>query len=372
MKGEAMENNPVRQDRLKARKARFTGWPFWLQTLLVAGLAAAPLVLPSFRVMDVLAKVIIFTVVVASFDLILGYTGQLSLGHAMFFGIGAYSLALVIYHSGEPRWYHFFLAAGLAITISVVLAVVIAFFSLRVKAIFFAMMTLALAEFSHILAIQWYGLTMAEDGVSFKLPGILGVGWSSGAFLNTEINGRLITYYVILVCAVLLFCGLLRFVHSPVGRVLQGIRENEPRAIALGFRTFRYQTLSIVFGSAVASLGGLLFAMWLRYVNPESVLATPIMLNILLMVIIGGLGTLHGAIIGAAFLQAAEAWLPDIQKVAVAVFPKVDWVQRLSERWILYFGILFVLVVFFFPKGFMGTARDMLRGGSRGREDKHA
>jgi branched-chain amino acid transport system permease protein len=368
-----MEQTPVQLDRFNAGKNKYRGLSFWVQMALVAGLAVAPLILPSFRAMDVLAKVMIFTVVVASFDLILGYTGQLSLGHAMFFGIGAYSVALVIYHAGSPHWYHLILAAGIAILISVVLAVIIAFFSLRVKAIFFAMMTLALAEFTHILAIQWYDLTMAEDGVSFKLPGILSVNWQGGTFFNTEINGRLITYYLILVVSVLLFVGLLRFVHSPVGRVLQSIRENEPRSIALGFRTFRYQTLSVVFGSVVASIGGMLFALWLRYVNPESVLATPIMLNILLMVIIGGLGTLYGSIVGAAFLQVAEAWLPGIQKVAVTVFPKVDWIQRLAERWILYFGILFVLVVFFFPKGFVGTARDMIRGGKKGRKDgKHA
>ena len=352
---------PVRIEREREQRTRFTRPTFLIQVLLVLGLAVTPLLVPSFRVMDVLAKVIILTVAVASFDLILGYTGQLSLGHAMFFGIGAYSLGLVIYHSGSPQWYHLVLAPVIAIGISVALAVVIAFFSLRVKAIFFAMMTLALAEFAHILAIQWYGLTLAEDGVSFKLPGVLSVAWSGGTVWGTEINGRLLTYYLILVVAVLLFIGLLRFVRSPVGRVLQSIRENEPRSIALGFRTFRYQTFSIVFGSSVASLAGVLFALWLRYVNPESVMSTPLMLNILLMVIIGGMGTLYGSFIGAAFLQTAEAWLPDLQKLAVALVPGNQIVQRLAERWILYFGIMFVLVVFFFPKGFVGTARDMIK-----------
>ncbi len=365
------ELTPVQEDRLLTRQTRFTGGWFWVQIALIAALAVAPLVLTSFRVMDVLAKIMIFTVVVASFDLILGFTGQLSLGHAMFFGFGAYSMALVIYHSHSPHWYHLFAAAGIAILLSVVLALVVAFFSLRIKAIFFAMMTLALAEFSHILAVQWYDLTMAENGVSFKLPGILSVGWKAGTFLRAEVNGRLMVYYLILIVSILLFVGLLRFVQSPVGRVLQGIRDNEPRAIALGFRTFRYQTLSIVFGSVVASLGGILFAMWLRYVNPDSVLATPVMLNILLMVIIGGLGTLHGAIVGAAFLQIAEAWLPDIQKVTLALFPHAEIVQRLAERWILYFGVLFVLVVFFFPRGFVGTVRLKLRANKGGREKQH-
>jgi branched-chain amino acid transport system permease protein len=355
------EPTPVQKDRAAWRRTRFRNTSVLLQLLVMVILTLAPLLVPSFRVMDVLAKVMIFTIAVASFDLILGYTGQLSLGHAMFFGIGAYSLALVIYHSAAPHWYHIVLAAGVAIAISVVLAVVIAFFSLRVKAIFFAMMTLALAEFAHILAIQWYDLTLAEDGVSFKLPGVFAVGWSGGKIFGTDINGRLMVYYFILITMVLLFVGLIRFVRSPVGRVLKSIRENEPRSIALGFRTFRYQTFAIVFGSAVASLAGILFAMWLRYVNPESVMATPVMLNILLMVIIGGLGTMYGSMIGAAFLQVAEAWLPELQNVAQAVLPDVQIIQRLAERWILYFGILFVLIVFFFPKGVVGTARELMK-----------
>jgi len=110
----------------------------------------------------------------------------------------------------------------------------------------------------------------------------------------------------------------------------------------------------------VASLAGVLFAMWLGYVNPTSVLGIPVMLNVLLMVIIGGMGTLYGSIMGAAFIQVAEAWLPDLQKLAMLLLPGVEMAQRLAERWILYFGILFILVVIFFPKGIVGTARDVI------------
>jgi branched-chain amino acid transport system permease protein len=223
------------------------------------------------------------------------------------------------------------------------------------------MMTLALAEFADILAVQWYDLTRAEDGVSFKLPGIFSLDWPGTNFLGLEINGRIMTYYFILVVSVLLFIGLLKFVRSPVGRVLKAIRDNEPRATALGYHTFRYQVLAIVFGSAMASLTGILFAMWLRYVNPGSVLSMPIMLNVLLMVIIGGLGTMYGSIVGSAFIKIAEAWLPDLQKVAKGLLPHVEVAHRLAERWILYFGVLFILVVFFFPKGFVGTAKEMIR-----------
>jgi len=355
------KQTPVQKERLREHRRRFTKPTLLLQLALVAFLLLAPILFPSFRLQDMAAKIVIFAVVVASFDLILGYSGLLSLGHSMFFGLGAYSLALVIHHSGGGHWYHFILAPAIACGLSIVLAVVIAFFSLRVKAIFFAMMTLALAEFANILAITWYDVTMAEDGVSFKLPGVLDVGYTAGSFMGVELNGRLITYYLILATAVVLFVGMLRFVRSPVGRVLKGIRDNQPRAEALGYKTFRYQTLSIVFSCCMASMAGILYAMWLRYVAPESVLGiNTVMLPILLMVIIGGLGTLYGSIVGAAFIKITETWLPEMQKWAVALFPQTEVVHRMAERWILYFGILFILVVFFFPKGFVGTAREMM------------
>ncbi|RJR17734.1 MAG: branched-chain amino acid ABC transporter permease [Desulfobacteraceae bacterium] len=355
------ELTPVQKQRLREQHRRFSSPAFLVQLALIGILLVIPLAFSSFRVIDVVAKIMIFAVFVASYDLLLGYSGLLSLGHSMFFGIGAYCLALVIYHLGPPSWYHILLATGVALTLSISMAVVIAFFSLRVKAIFFAMMTLALAEFADILAIQWYDLTRAEDGVSFKLPGIFSLDWTGTSFLGLEITGRITTYYFILVVSVFLFIGLLKFVRSPVGRVLKAIRDNEPRATALGYRTFRYQVLAIVFGSAMASLTGILFAMWLRYVNPGSVLSMPIMLNVLLMVIIGGLGTMYGSIVGAAFIKIAEAWLPDLQKVAKGLLPHIEVAHRLAERWILYFGILFILVVFFFPKGFVGTAKEIIR-----------
>ena len=351
---------PVQKSRLEEYRTRFTRPTFLLQIALIVVLAVIPVTFSSFRVIDVVAKIMIFTIAVASFDLILGYTGLLSLGHAMFFGIGAYSMALVVYHSDGPQYYQFILAPLVALGLSIVVASVIAFLSLRVKAIFFAMMTLALADFADILAMQWYDLTRAEDGVSFKLPGIFDVKWVGGTFLGAEVNGRMMTYYLILIVSVLLFIGLLRFVRSPVGRVLKSIRENEPRSTALGYKTFQYQAFSIVFGSSMAALSGILFAMWLRYVNPESSLSTPIMLNILLMVIIGGLGTLYGSIIGTAFIMITQTWLPEMEQLAAEIFPKAEIIQRLAERWVLYFGILFILVVFFFPKGIVGTARDYM------------
>jgi branched-chain amino acid transport system permease protein len=350
---------PVQAQRLAEAQRRYTRPAFLVQLALLAVLIACPLIFHSFRVMDVVVKIMIFAVAVASFDIIIGYTGIISFAHGLFFGLGAYAVGLVAYYAKTPQYHHLLLGMLLAVAMAVVLAVVIAFFSLRVKAIFFAMMTLAVAEFGHILGYQWSSLTMGEDGVSFKMPGILNVNWADGAILGVPLNGRLVTYYVILVLSVLLFIGILRFVRSPVGRVLKSIRDNEQRSIALGYRIFRYRMLSTVFGSTLAAIAGGLFAMWLNYVNPDTVLGIPLMLNILLMVIVGGLGTIYGGIVGAAFINIAETWLPDLQKVTAKLLPGSEVLQRLSERWILYFGILYVLVVLFFPKGVMGSLRDM-------------
>ncbi|MCF6248475.1 MAG: branched-chain amino acid ABC transporter permease [Desulfobacula sp.] len=332
----------------------------YIQMSVVILFTIIPFIYPSFRLMDVMAKILIFTIVVASFDLLLGYTGILSFAHGMFFGIGAYSVALILYYSSTPAWYHIVLAVIVSLLISIAIALIISFFSLRVKAIFFAMLTLALAEFAHILGVQWTGLTGGEDGISFVLPSIFNFNQSLGNLFNTQINGRLIVYYLILICTIVLFAGLLRFIRSPLGRVLKSIRENEQRTIALGYQTFGYQIYSIVFSAAIASLGGILFAMWLCYVNPDSVFHTAIMVNILLMVLIGGMGTLYGSIIGAGFLIITENWLPELLKAIAALTPDNLIVRSMADRWQLYFGILFVLVVIFFPKGVIGTTRSFL------------
>ena len=319
-----------------------------------------PWIVPSFRVMDVMAKIMIFTIVVASFDLLLGYTGILSFAHGMFFGIGAYSIALILYYSKTPAWYHILCAAGVSIVISMVISLMISFFSLRVKAIFFAMLTLALAEFAHILGVQWTGLTGGEDGISFTLPGIFNFNQTLGTLFNTQVNGRLMIYYFILIIAIFLFAGMLRFIRSPLGRVLKAIRDNEQRTIALGYKTFRYQTCSIVFSACIASLAGILFAMWLCYVNPDSVFHTAVMVNILLMVLIGGMGTLYGSLIGAGFFIVTENWLPGLLKSLAGLASDSIILANMASRWQLYFGILFVLVVIFFPKGVIGTIRVIL------------
>jgi branched-chain amino acid transport system permease protein len=261
---------------------------------------------------------------------------------------------------GWTSYGHLALAFLIAIVISGVLSVLIGLFSLRIRAIFFAMVTLAFMEFTFILSSQLRSITGGEDGISFKLPGILAIDFSYGTFLGVEFTGRLISYYLILILSLILFLLMLRFVHSPVGRVLQSIRDNEQRSIALGYRTYLFQVIASSFASCVAAVAGGCFAIWVRYVSPDSSLSVPIMLDVLLMVIVGGMGTLYGGIFGAAFLTVTRAFLPKLQVLVASLLPGVPFAIRLSERWLFYFGLLFIIIVYFFPKGIVGTAQEIL------------
>jgi branched-chain amino acid transport system permease protein len=358
--------NPVRRFHLKEREDRFTSPYFFLKILLLAFFVATPFVFHSFEILDVVVKIIIFSALVASYDIILGYTGIVSLGHVMFFGIGAYLVGIFVGKLGLVSYGYLALSVLIAVVISGILSVLIGFFSLRIRAIFFAMVTLAFLEFISILASQLRFITGGEDGISFKLPHILALDHSFGGFLGIEITGRIASYYLILFVCFILFLLMLRFVQSPVGRVLQSIRDNEPRSIALGYKTYLFQVIASSFASCVAAVTGACFAIWVRYVSPDSSVTVSIMLDVLLMVIVGGMGTLYGGIFGAAFLMITRAFLPKLQTLMVSLLPGVPFVARLSERWLFYFGLLFILIVYFFPKGVVGTAQEML---SRRKED---
>jgi branched-chain amino acid transport system permease protein len=223
------------------------------------------------------------------------------------------------------------------------------------------MVTLALAELAIVLANKLSHFTGGEDGISISMPGIFSVGFNMGEFMGIDLTGRVITYYLILFICLALFMMMLRFIHSPLGRVLQAIRDNEQRAVALGYKTFIFQAISITFGCLLATLIGGLYAMWVGYVNPESSLEVmAIMLNVLLMVIIGGMGTLYGGIVGAAFLLITQTFLPDLQSVAKDFLPQATLLHNMLERWLLLFGTLFILVVIFFPKGVIGSVNDYI------------
>ena len=208
---------------------------------MLAAFALVPLVAPSFKVTDLALKIALFATLAASYDVVIGYTGIVSFGHAMYFGFGAYAVALALGKLGGVTYGHLGLGFLAGILVSAAVAALIGAFSLRVKAIFFAMITLAFAEFALILAVQWTPLTGGEDGLSPRLPGVFAVSWAGGRFLGVPLGARSVTYYAVLAACLALFLVMRRFVHSPLGRTLQAIRDNELRAEALGYRTFVFQ-----------------------------------------------------------------------------------------------------------------------------------
>lgn len=354
------EPTPVQMARLEERRKRYRSFTFFLKIAVLIVFLITPFVFPSFKTLDFMLKIMIFTVLVASFDILLGYTGILSFGHVMFFGIGSYSVAMLIGKYGSPSYFNLIIGFLIALGITCAMALLVSFLSLRVRAIFFAMVTLAIAEFAIILATKLSGFTGGEDGITVSMPGIFKVSFNVGKVMGLDITGRVVTYYTIFLVCLGLFLLMVRFIHSPLGRVMQAIRDNEPRAEAIGYQTFVYKTASICFGCLVATILGGLYVMWVGYANPESVLGIPIMLDVLLMVIVGGMGTLYGGLAGAAFLKFAHTFLPDLQKFTKSLLPDALLLHAVMERWLLIFGILFILVVFFFPKGIIGSAQEYL------------
>ncbi len=326
---------------------------------ILAGLAFAPFLFPGVRALETAARICIFIVLVASYDLLLGYTGIVSFAHTMFFGLGAYGVALASVHMGRGFGA---LAVGTlsGAAAAAVLALLIGLFSLRVRAIFFAMITLAVASAVAVLVSQLSQITGGEDGLNYQIPRALTAAfrWGDTAF-GVSLNGRLLNYYLVFFCALGLFLLLLRIVNSPFGRVLQAIRENDFRAEAIGYRVVRYRVAATCISAAVAALAGSLFAIWLRYVGPDTTLSFEIMIDILLMVVIGGMGTMYGAVIGATLFVLAQNYLQTLMGKASAATEALPLVPQLldPDRWLLWLGVLFILSVYFFPAGIVGRLR---------------
>ena len=306
------------------------------------------------------AKICVCIVLAASYDLLLGYTGIVSFAHTMFYGIGGYGVAIAMHGIGTT-WGALGIGIALALLVSLMLAVVIGLFSLRVRAIFFAMITLAVASAFAVLASQLRDITGGEDGRSYSVPMFLRPSFRllEDPVLGVSITGRLVTYYLVFLSALALFLLALRIVNSPFGRVLQAIRENEFRAEALGYRVVVYRTMATVLSAAMATLAGVLMALWLRYTGPDTTLSFAIMIDILLMVVIGGMGTLYGAVLGAGIFILAQNYLQVVMGRLAEATAGIPLLPQLlhPDRWLLWLGILFVLSVYFFPTGIVGRLR---------------
>ena len=283
----------------------------------VATVAEAPFYIGLF------ARIIVFAIAAVSLDLILGYGGLVSFGHAAYLGIGAYAVGILSYHGITDGFVHFaaaFFAAAIA-------ALVIGFVSLRTSGVYFIMITLAFGQMVYFVGIglNEYG---GDDGLNIARHS------DFGAALNL---GRPVVFYYFAYGLLLLFLFLgNRIVQSRFGMLLQGVKSNERRMIALGFPTFRYKLTAFVMAGAVCGIAGALFANLTLFVSP-SIMHWTRSGEIMMMVILGGLGSLVGPVFGAAAYLILESVL-----------------SRLTEHWQAVLGPILILVVLFSKTGLYG------------------
>ncbi|WP_204115511.1 branched-chain amino acid ABC transporter permease [Shimia biformata] len=332
--------------------------------VIAAALLFAPFLFQDVRSVEVAARICIFVVLVASYDLLIGYTGIVSFAHTMFFGFGAYGVAILLKQMG-PGWGPVVLGTLAGVTVSIIVATLIGLLSLRVKAIFFAMITLAAASVVLVLASQLSGFTGGEDGITYRVPDLFKPATKLMVdedgkvlrILGVKMNGKLAAYYFVFLTCFILFLFLLRVVASPLGTVLEAIRENEGRAEGIGYRVVAYRTFVFCLAATMASIAGSVYAVWLKYTGPDTALSFAIMIDILLMVVIGGMGTMWGAVIGATLMVLAQYYLRDLMAVASEATSAIPLLPDLlaPDRWLFWLGIIFILLVYFFPAGLAGT-----------------
>ena len=312
--------------------------------LILAGLAiliAAPMfVYPIF-----LMKLLCFALFACAFNLLIGYTGLLSFGHAAFFGGAAYFTAYSVKEWGVTP------EIGLVIGMAgaALLGLVIGFFAIRRQGIYFAMITLALSQMFYFFCLQ-APFTHGEDGLQGvprgKLFGVL------------DLSSDMTMYYVTLVVVVAAFLLIVRTIHSPFGQVLKGIKENEPRALSLGYDVARFKLLAFVISAALSGLAGSLKTLVLGFATLTDVHWSSSG-SVILMTLLGGLGTLSGPIVGAAVVVALENKIGDLG-TALAHLTGVDWFNTLGESVTMVTGLIFVVCVLAFRRGIMGEVIALL------------
>ncbi len=297
----------------------------------------------AFFCVSIFIDVFILSILAISYNLLFGFTGIVSFGHAVFFGFGAYTVGMLIKHAGWPWWG----AVLAALLIGAAIALIQGVVGLRIKGLYFSLFTLAFAEVFFLLAGNriMVNLTGAEDGFTFAVP-----DW-----LNATRN-RLFFYYLTLLFLVLAFVMVRRLMDSPTGQVLKAVRDNEPRAQMIGYNTFQYKLFSLVLAGVMATAAGVLRGIVLKGASPN-VLGLGFTFDPLLATIIGGIGTFIGPVLGAFGLHLVEHTLRD----TILTFGTIQ--INIGERWALILGLLFIIIVILFPKGIVGTVQDWVRRG---------
>ena len=305
------------------RLIKHGGQLFWY-ALLLASLCAAPWLMPEYWLAQ-LTFVLIYGIVGLGLMLLAGFTGQFSMGHAAFLGVGAYAQG-VLTNLGVP----FPLAMLISAALAGAAGIVVGLPALRVKGIYLGIATLAFGFIVEEVFARWEKLTGGNAGMHVKEPAIF--GWkvdSSEGF-----------YFICLVTAVLVTLGVLNLLRSSTGRAFVAIRDSEISAQSMGIQLARYKTLSFALSAALAGLGGALYAHKLRFLSPDqfSIIQS---IDLLLLVVIGGLGSVHGAFLGAAFLIA----MPQLISLTKDYLPDAIG-QAPGLQAVVYGGVLIAFVLF--------------------------
>ena len=319
-------------------------WSTLLGLAVVALLIAAPLGLPVFA-MTLLTELVILGLFAMSLDLMVGYTRLVSFGHVAAYGLGAYASGYMLLNSSMPLP----LVVLLATLLTGVVAIVVGWVCTLATGVSFSMLTLAFAQLLYAIAFKWTAVTGGSDGLAGipRRPGPMGM-----TLLTTKTG----FYYFALACLIGAFLLCQNLVASPFGAVLRGIRENEAKTVALGYNTRLYKIAVVVIAYALGGLAGALYAPFAGFANTE-LLFWLLSGQVLIMVIVGGSGTLIGPILGAAFFLILEHQL-----------------SSYTEAWALFFGLVFIGFVLFAPQGIWGLAtawvkrgeKPLAEGGSRG------
>ena len=311
--------------------------PVWgLRAAALLALVLAPQVLSGFNII-LLGHILIFGLLAASLDLLVGFTGLPSLGHALFFGIGGYSAGLM----ATKLTNNAFAQLGIAVVAAAAIAAGTGWLAVRTRGVYFLMLTLAFAELLFSLALTWTSVTGGANGLRVPILNL----WP-----GFRLRGEDRIYYYMLFGFLLGYVLLRLVVGSPFGRALVGIRENEARMRAVGYSVVGYKLGAFCIAGAVGGFAGALFVQHDRFISPTNV-SFEISALTLIMVIMGGVGTLYGPVLGAA--------------VVILFRDKLS--TEFGERWDLILGIIFVLFVYFLPRGIGGLAKTISRRLAGGR-----
>ena len=301
--------------------------------VILALLAVAPLVLPEFWRRFV-TEILIWGLLAMSSDILIGYTGMVSFGHSAFFGLGMYgAAAALIVVKPANLW----LALVLGLAAAAMVAVFVAFFATRLRDIYFAITTLVFSQIFYVIIFTWTDVTGGENGLTFARPALSIPGLFSVPFTTETLH-----WFVLAVVAVS-FLILRRVTQSPFGMVLQAIRENEPRARAIGYSVERYKIVAVMLSGLFAGLAGILYAIQNKFAAPDFVFFL-VSGEVVIFNVMGGMGTLVGPVAGAAFFLLLREGLS----------------RYFTEYYLIPVGIIFTAMVIFMPQGLLGFARRRL------------